>query len=123
MADEKTAVKFEVPEAPDFPGFTASMRATWRQTWRRAFIQAQNDFPDDAPAQTQAANREANRPLTIEPPRNYKEAMELEPRQFVKREIAENGQLKVVTIDGKKLFYDVPKSAKNGDGDPGGAKT
>jgi hypothetical protein len=99
--------KIQAPEAPILPGFSDEKRAEWQQSWIDAFSQAQVDHPGDETTQRAVATREANRILRVKEPKTYDDAMKLKDWQIVKR-VEEGGNLKVVTIDGKKYVFSLP---------------
>jgi hypothetical protein len=92
---------------PEIAGAPRDLQRQWQGIYDKELAQAKVDSPNDPHAQTQAARRAANRLISVDPPENYAAAMKLEPWKFLKREAAD-GKLCIVTIDGKKLFYDVP---------------
>jgi hypothetical protein len=116
MADE-----IQVPDAPGL--LPAGLQKKWRAAYAAAFKEAQNDFPEDAIQQRQTALREANRLLRVTPPTDYKSAMDLpdylihssvdrDGKAVSSRQIDEKkGELKLVTIDGKKYRFPAPASA------------
>jgi hypothetical protein len=113
--------KVQIPAAPSLPGFDAERQARWRSDWAKAFKQAQVDHPGDEITQRAVATREANRVLRVEEPSSYEEAIALEDFRVLYRGNAPNGKFCVVTIDGKKYYFDVrevraPETAAEKDG-------
>jgi hypothetical protein len=116
--EEKTMAteKIEVPAAP--AGLPAAVEKRWKETYVAAYKEAQTDEPEQSSAWPQYALRAANKTLRVPEPENYKDAMRLEPWQFIHRdEKDEKGKrvLKLVTRDGKKFTFEVPESAKKAD--------
>lgn len=103
----ETIVQIQAPEPPDFPGFPDKRKLEWKQNWLKAFKQAQIDHPGDEITQRAVATREANRVFRVEEPTGYDDAMALEEWQFLLR-AEKGGQLKLVTIDGKKYSFPIP---------------
>ncbi len=108
MEGEGQAVRSEIPMAPQFPGLPESKQREWRELYAKALKQAKIDHPEDGMEQRAVATREANRIFRVDELRNYREAMALESWQVL--HLQQMGdQLKVVTIDGKKYSFDVPR--------------
>lgn len=106
MAEERIVI----PTAPHFEGLPENIRARWRETYAKAFKQALIDSPNDVIAQRQAAEREANRIFRVDELLSYKDAMALENWKVLhRREV--NGELKIVTIDGRKFSFPVPRNS------------
>lgn len=109
--------KLNIPDAPSV--LPAGLQAKWKDTYRKAYEEAQNDFPNDAIQQRQTALREANRLLRVTPPEDYRAAKAL-PKYQVHSSAELGGVLKLVTIDGKKYNFPIPKSEQKADDSPAG---
>ncbi len=98
-------------------------KALWKKKYIEAFRQAKADNPDNDSEQQQFARREANRMLKPPEPSSYAEAMALPEHQLAimhdekgkpgPARYEKEGQLKVVTSDGKKYSFDVPEKGKD----------
>jgi hypothetical protein len=100
--------KVQVPAAPSLPGFDSAAQAKWRSEWLKAFKQAQVDHQGDEITQRAVATREANRVFRVEAPASYEEAAAIEDFKVLYRGMAPNGKFCVVTIDGKKHYFEAP---------------
>lgn len=105
MADQITAPE---PQVGDIQGFSDEDVKKWKSDWVKAFKQAVVDFPGDEIAQRTVATREANRMFRVEHPASYGEAVALPARHVIFRGNTASGKFGVVTIDGKKHYFDVP---------------
>ncbi len=107
MATDKEVI---IPAAPS--ALPAGLQKKWAATYNSAFLQCKADDENASDGDChQAARREANRLLKVEAPTSHKEAMALPDWHCHHRE-EKDGVLRVVTIDGKKYSFDVPKSAE-----------
>jgi hypothetical protein len=109
MATEEN--KIQIPAAPNIPGFTREMQRKWESDFAKAFKQALVDHPGDEITQRAVATREANRVFRVEAPTSYEEAMAIEDHKVLFRGNSANGRFCVITIDGKKHYFDAPKEA------------
>jgi hypothetical protein len=106
MPDEKDVVK--IPDAP--AGIPPAVAKKWKEVYSQALIEAANDCPNDAIQQKQAALREANRLLRVPEPKSHADAVALADWHVMHRE-EKDGHLRVVTIEGKKFKFPVPKKS------------
>lgn len=108
MAPERV----EVPAAPSF--LPPELKKKWEGAYADGLKQAQEDSPNDLATQKQAAAREANRLVRVPECKSAADVKALADWQVIRREEV-GGQIKCVTIDGKKYAFDVtaPAPAKN----------
>lgn len=102
------APEMQIPKAPEI--LPANLQEAWRKAYASAFQQAKADEPDDPARQRQLALREANRMLRTPNVSNAAEAAKLADWQVIYRG-ERDGQLKVVTMDGKKYSFPVARPA------------
>lgn len=110
--DEKKVV---VPEPPGY--LPDELKKKWSAAYAAAHAAASEE--QDAIGRHQAALKEANKVLRIVPPRSYDEAMNLKDHEVAHRKVGrhdyasnslvDDGVLRVVTADGKKYQFPVPK--------------
>lgn len=118
-----TQIEVEVPAAPEI--LPDALKEKFAQAYVSAYKKAAQDGSQSDADRKQSAMREANRILEVEEPTSAEEAEKLPKWQVLRREVV-GGQLKVVTIDGKKFSFPVKKAppqgaASNGPGTQGGA--
>src|SRR5947209_20118110 len=104
MAEKETVL---VPEA--HPVLPERLQKRWQKTWLEAYNAAKNEENLDEAGRQQLANKEANRLLRVTAPKTHEDALALEDWQ-VHRKVEKNGKLHIVTIDGRKYSFDVPKA-------------
>lgn len=107
MAPETTVVG--TPAAPAL--LPVDLQSEWRKRYSAAYQEAAGDPSVDESSRKQAAHREANRLLRTPQITSYEQAMRLPAWQFIRRDEV-GGQLKVVTIDGKKYSLPAPRQAE-----------
>lgn len=104
MAPE-TAV---IPAAPEI--LPENLQAQWKKTYAEALEQAKADEPEDPQRQRLLARREANRMLRTPKCSSAADLNRLADWQVIFRG-ERDGQLKAVTIDGKKYSFPVAARA------------
>ena len=97
--------EINIPEAPKC--LPAKQQDEWKKSYEKAFRQALRDYPENDTQQRQFAMREANRLLSVPEPKSHEEASALPAHQVMLREEVE-GELRIVTTDGKKYAFPVP---------------
>jgi hypothetical protein len=102
--------KLVIPEASKL--MPPAMQKKWKATYAEAFEEAKASGQGAESDWHQAARCEANRLLKVPVPKTYEDAMALPDWQCVLRK-TEGGVLKLVTIDGRKYTFDVPKKAQS----------
>jgi|SRR5579864_3960678 len=127
MAEKK---KVNVPEPPKH--LPADLQEKWAAVYEKTHLQSQDDNPDGGDSTHQYnALKEANRLLRVEPPKSHSEAMKLRDHEVAKREVGfidaqgkrvNDGVLRVVTTDGKKYKFPVPKGGQAAAPPAGGAE-
>jgi hypothetical protein len=101
------AKEINVPAAPAV--LPEDLRKKYASTYTAAFKEAKADDENASDGDChQAARKEANRLLRVAEPTTHAEATKL-PKWHVHHSKEEDGVLKIVTIDGKKYKFDVPK--------------
>ena len=93
-----------IPAAPAI--LPENLQVVWRKTYASAFEQAKADEPDDPARQRQLALREANRMLRTPNCTSAADLAKLAEWQVIFRG-ERDGQLKAVTMDGKKYSFPV----------------
>ena len=99
------------------PGLPESKKQEWRDDYARAFKQAQVDHPEDPLEQRATAVREANRIFRVGEVASYEQAMALPDWQVhingdgTRARFKRGDELKLVTIDGKKFSFPIPRKA------------
>ncbi len=106
MASEATIA---VPEPPPVAGLPENVKKQWKETYLAAYKQAQIDQSTESNMWPQTATREANRILRVPELTGYEQAKALPAWQIVHRD-ERDGRLRVVTSDGRKYLFDVPKA-------------
>lgn len=112
-----------VPDAPAL--LPQDLRKKWQDEYVTGYKEAAADSSRGEGERAQHALREANRVLRVTAPGNLDEAKalpewqvshreEVEVTRMQGREAVKKKVLKVVTIDGKKYEFAVPKSASTG---------
>jgi len=98
-------------------GLPESKKREWRDSYARAFKQAQIDRPEDPLEQRATATREANRIFRVGEVASYEQAMALPDWQVhingdgTRARFERNGELRLVTIDGRKFAFPIPRKA------------
>jgi len=96
-------------EKPTFPaGFPKEKQDAWHKTYAEALEEAKSESPEST-LHHQKARTEANRHMRVPTPKSYQEAKRMEKWMVLKSE-ERDGELKVVTIDGKKHIFEIPAS-------------
>ncbi len=113
--------KINVPAVPELQGLPESKKQEWRDGYARAFKQAQVDHPEDPLEQRATAVREANRIFRVGEVASYEQAMALPDWQVhingdgTRARFERNGELRLVTIDGGKFSFPIPRKSTTQD--------
>lgn len=102
----KQELNFEVPAPPVL--LPEDLQKRWREDYIAAMQENEGDQSMDGADRVQYAMRESNRVLRVTAPTSYAGAKRLADWQVLHTAVV-NGQLAIVTIDGKKLHFDVPE--------------
>lgn len=102
MAEQK---KINVPEPHGL--LPEALKKKWKAAYSGAYQEVSGDNSIDESHRVQAALKEANRVLRVPQPEGYDDAMALEDWQLMSR-IEAAGEVRGVTIDGKKFRFKAP---------------
>jgi hypothetical protein len=113
---------FEMEEAPNFPGVPEEVRRQWQSDYEKEFKLAQIENPQiDGLSLRMQARRRASRVFRVGEVKNFDEAVKLPDWQKIKQEVAfvkdakgnftDNRMLRVITMDGQKFEFPIPKDA------------
>lgn len=103
-------VNVVIPEVPPYPGLPEAIKKKWRQTYEQTFLQARHEKPNEGHLWAQSALIEANRLFRVPKLEDHADALDLEDWQVILRE-ERDGRLNIVTIDGRKYSFAIPRRA------------
>jgi hypothetical protein len=101
------AIEVQVPKVPCHAGVPEGVKNRWRDEYRKAYTQSMQDTSGDEQASRQTATKEANRVFRVSAPESHADAVKLAPWQVAHRS-ERDGNLHVVTIDGRKHKFAIP---------------